>query len=50
MGLWKLFPTSVLEGINDAGAYYYACYLSINAGTILKIKSTIEIDDTTFLL
>ena len=41
MGLWKVFPTSVLEGINDAGAYYYACYLSINAGMISKIETHI---------
>ena len=32
MGVWKVVPTSWLQAINDAGAYYYACYLSINLG------------------
>lgn len=30
MGVWKIVPSSWLEAINDAGAYYYACYLTIN--------------------
>ena len=30
MGVLRVLPTSVLEGMNDAGAYYYACYLCIN--------------------
>ena len=30
MGVWSVFPSSVLNWINEAGPYYYACYLSIN--------------------
>ena len=35
-------PTSWLQAINDAGAYYYACYLSINLGLILSLKFLIN--------
>ncbi|CAG5106131.1 Oidioi.mRNA.OKI2018_I69.chr1.g2697.t1.cds [Oikopleura dioica] len=37
MGLLKLLPTSVLEGMNDAGAYYYACYLCINISAYVPV-------------
>ena len=39
MGLWSVMPTGVLTAINDAGAYYYACYLSINIGKVDKIST-----------
>ena len=30
MGVWSVFPSSVLNWINEAGPHYYACYLTIN--------------------
>jgi len=32
-----MLPTSVLEGMNDAGAYYYACYLCINISAYVPV-------------
>ena len=37
MGLWNLFPTSALNAINDQGAYFYACYLSINIACYVPV-------------
>ena len=37
MGLWSLFPTSALHAVNDQGAYYYACYLSINIACYIPV-------------
>jgi len=38
MGVWKVVPTSWLQAINDAGAYYYACYLSINLAGYVPVS------------
>ena len=37
MGLWSLFPSSALNAINDQGAYFYACYLSINIASYIPV-------------
>ena len=37
MGLWSVFPSPVLNWINEAGPYYYACYLSINISAYVPV-------------
>ena len=46
MGILRAFPTNVLEGINDAGAYYYACYLTLN---ICKYKQFVFVQKFSFI-
>merc|ERR1711962_1042981 len=37
MGAWSVFPSSVLNWINEAGPYYYACYLAINISAYIPV-------------
>jgi len=37
MAILRFFPTFALEKINDLGAYYYACYLSINLASYVPV-------------
>ena len=49
MGLWSVMPTSMLTAINDAGAYYYACYLSINIGRFSNFLLFYKLTSATYV-